>query len=88
VLAGAGCHGGGGDQKCEPTENYRKCGQALQVSHPFVAARLLMDSPRPTITRRPAKTRSHRSGADFKLFSSSGASAFLLVQDLLEFLPT
>jgi hypothetical protein len=32
----------GGDQERELAEKYRKWGQALQVSHPFVAAKLLM----------------------------------------------
>jgi addiction module HigA family antidote len=34
--------GEGGDQERELAEKYRKWGQALQVSHPFVASKLLM----------------------------------------------
>ena len=39
---GAHWRGEGGDQERELAEKYRKWGQALQVSHPFVAAKLLM----------------------------------------------
>jgi hypothetical protein len=35
--------GEGGGQERELAEKYRKWGQALQVSHPFVASRLLLD---------------------------------------------
>ncbi|MDA9426244.1 addiction module antitoxin [Bradyrhizobium sp. CCBAU 53380] len=43
VFNSRGVHwrGEGGDQERELAEKYRKWGQALQVSHPFVAARLL-----------------------------------------------
>ena len=39
---GAHWRGEGGDQERELAEKYRKWGQALQVSHPFVSAKLLM----------------------------------------------
>jgi hypothetical protein len=39
---GAHWRGEGGDQERGLAEKYRKWGQALQVSHPFVAAKLLM----------------------------------------------
>jgi hypothetical protein len=39
---GAHWRGEGGEQERELAEKYRKWGQALQVSHPFVAAKLLM----------------------------------------------
>jgi hypothetical protein len=39
---GVHCRGEGGDQERELAEKYRKWGQALQVSHPFVASHLLM----------------------------------------------
>jgi addiction module HigA family antidote len=39
---GVQVRGEGGDQERELAEKYRKWGQALQVSHPFVAAKLLM----------------------------------------------
>jgi hypothetical protein len=39
---GAHWRGEGGDQERELAEKYRKWGHALQVSHPFVAAKLLM----------------------------------------------
>jgi hypothetical protein len=44
VYNSRGVHwrGEGGDQERELAEKYRKWGQALQVSHPFVAAKLLM----------------------------------------------
>jgi len=44
VYDSRGVHwrGEGGDQERELAEKYRKCGQALQVSHPFVASKLLM----------------------------------------------
>src|SRR5262249_5748206 len=38
---GAQWRGEGGDQERELAEKYRKWGEALQVSHPFVAAKLL-----------------------------------------------
>ena len=43
-LASAMLHwrGEGGDQERGLAEKYRQWGQALQVSHPFVAAKLLM----------------------------------------------
>jgi len=34
--------GEGGDQERELAEKYRKWGEALQFSHPFVASKLLM----------------------------------------------
>lgn len=40
---GAHWRGEGGNQERELAEKYRKWGQALQVSHPFVASKLLMD---------------------------------------------
>ena len=44
VINSRGAHwrGEGGDQERGLAEKYRKWGQALQVSHPFVAAKLLM----------------------------------------------
>jgi addiction module HigA family antidote len=39
---GAHFSGGGGDQERELAQKYREWGKALQVSHPFVAAKLLM----------------------------------------------
>lgn len=44
VYNSRGVHsrGEGGDQERELAEKYRKWGQALQVSHPFVASKLLM----------------------------------------------
>ncbi|WP_315807148.1 MULTISPECIES: HigA family addiction module antitoxin [unclassified Bradyrhizobium] len=44
IINARGAHwrGEGGDQERELAEKYRKWGQALQVSHPFVAAKLLM----------------------------------------------
>lgn len=44
VYNSRGVHwrGEGGDQERELAEKYRKWGQALHVSHPFVASRLLM----------------------------------------------
>jgi hypothetical protein len=44
IYNSRGVHWGGGegDQERELAEKYRKWGQALQVSHPFVAAKLLM----------------------------------------------
>ena len=39
---GAHWRGEGGDQERELAQKYRKWGEALQVSHPFVAAKLLM----------------------------------------------
>jgi len=39
---GAHWRGEGGDQERELAERYRKWGQALQVTHPFVASKLLM----------------------------------------------
>jgi addiction module HigA family antidote len=44
VYNSRGVHWGGegGDQERELAEKYRKWGQVLQVSHPFVASRLLM----------------------------------------------
>jgi hypothetical protein len=35
--------GEGGDQERELAKKYRNWGKALQVSHPFVAAKLLME---------------------------------------------
>lgn len=45
VYNSRGVHtrGEGGSQERELAEKYRKWGQALQVSHPFVASRLLLD---------------------------------------------
>jgi hypothetical protein len=40
---GAHFRGEGGDQERELAQKYRKWGEALQLSHPFVAARLLME---------------------------------------------
>jgi hypothetical protein len=40
---GAHFRGEGGDQERELARKYRKWGEALQVSHPFVAAKLLME---------------------------------------------
>lgn len=40
---GAHWRGEGGNQERELAEKYRKWSQALQVSHPFVASKLLMD---------------------------------------------
>lgn len=40
---GAHYRGEGGDQERELAEKYRKWSQALQVSHPFVASKLLME---------------------------------------------
>ena len=40
---GAHWRGEGGDQERALAEKYRKWGQAIQVSHPFVASKLLMD---------------------------------------------
>lgn len=44
VYNSRGVHGGGvgGSQERELAEKYRKWGEALQVSHPFVASKLLM----------------------------------------------
>jgi len=44
VYNARGVHyrGEGGDQERELAEKYRKWGQALQVSHPFVASKLLL----------------------------------------------
>jgi len=44
VYNSRGAHerGGGGDQERKLAEKYRKWGQSLQVSHPFVASKLLM----------------------------------------------
>ena len=44
VYNSRGVHwrGEGGDQERELAEKYRKWGEALQVSHPFVASKLLM----------------------------------------------
>ena len=39
---GAHWRGEGGDQERELAEKYRRWGKALQVSHPFVASKLLM----------------------------------------------
>jgi hypothetical protein len=39
---GAHWRGEGGDQERELAEKYRKWGLALQMSHPFVASKLLM----------------------------------------------
>ena len=40
---GVVCRGEGGNQERELAEKYRKWGLALQISHPFVAANLLME---------------------------------------------
>jgi hypothetical protein len=40
---GAHFRGEGGDEERELAQKYRKWGKALQVSHPFVAAKLLME---------------------------------------------
>jgi hypothetical protein len=40
---GAQWRGEGGDQERELAEKYRTWGQALQLSHPFVASKLLME---------------------------------------------
>lgn len=40
---GVVCRGEGGNQERELADKYRKWGLALQISHPFVAAKLLMD---------------------------------------------
>ena len=45
--------GEGGNQERELAEMYRKWSQALQISHPFVASKLLM---------RLAKTYDHEAG--------------------------
>jgi addiction module HigA family antidote len=44
IYNSRGVHGGGagGSQERELAEKYRRWGQALQVSHPFVASKLLM----------------------------------------------
>ena len=48
VYNSRGVHwrGEGGDQERELAEKYRKWGQALQVSHPYVASKLLMELAR------------------------------------------
>jgi hypothetical protein len=38
--------GEGGDQERESAEKYRKWGEALQFSHPFVSSKLLMELAR------------------------------------------
>lgn len=43
---GAHWRGEGGDQERELADKYRKWGQALQLSHPYVSSKLLMDLAR------------------------------------------
>jgi hypothetical protein len=45
VYNSRGVHwrGEGGDQERELAEKYRKWGQALQFSHPYVSSKLLME---------------------------------------------